>query len=60
MEDLRQRVKLIKALQGITYKELAEYIELPPRSFYNWLDKQFEFSEERETRLKEILDILQE
>ena len=60
MQNLRNRVKLIKALQGISYKEIAEYIELPPKSFYCWLKGYYEFGEERETRLKEILDILQE
>ena len=60
MENLRQRVKLLKALQGVSYKEIAEYIELPPKSFYNWLNGQFEFSEEREQRLIEILDLLKE
>ena len=60
MEDLRKRVKLIKALQGITYKEIAGYIELPPKSFYSWLNGFYEFGEEREERLRDILDILQE
>lgn len=60
MDELRQRVRLLKALQGITYKELAEYIELPPKSFYSWLNGQYEFSEERKNHLIEILDLLQE
>lgn len=60
MDDLRKRVKLIKALQGISYKEIAEYIELPHKSFYCWLNGYYEFGEEREAKLKEILDILQE
>lgn len=60
MEDLRKRVKLLKALQGVPYKEIAEYIELPPKSFYSWLNGQYEFSEEREERLIFILDTLQE
>jgi len=38
IEDLRKRVKLLKALQGTPYKEIAEYIELPPKSFYSWLN----------------------
>ena len=55
MNDLRKQVKLLKALQGVSYKEIAEYLELPPKSFYNWLNGQFEFGEEREERLKDIL-----
>jgi len=38
MDDLRKKVKMLKALQGISYKEIAEYLELRPKSFYNWLD----------------------
>ena len=60
MDDLRKRVKMLKALQGIQYKELAEYIELPPKSFYSWLNGQYEFSYERERKLLQILDTLQE
>ena len=60
MDYLRTEVKLLKALQGIQYKELAEYIELKPKSFYSWLNGQFEFSEEREARLKDIIEILKE
>ena len=60
MYDLRKQVKLLKALQGISYKELAEYLELPPKSFYNWLNGQYEFGEEREKRLFEIIADLKE
>lgn len=60
MYDLRKQVKLLKALQGISYKEIAEHLELPPKSFYNWLNGQYEFSEEREKRLFEIIAYLKE
>lgn len=60
MDDLRKKVKLLKALQNISYKEIAEYIELPPKSFYNWLNGQYEFSEDRKEHLRNILDILKE
>lgn len=60
MEDLRKRVKLLKALQEISYKEVAEYLELPAKSFYCWLNGYYEFSHKREQQLKQILDTLQE
>lgn len=60
MDYLRKRVKLIKALQGISYREIAEYIELPPKSFYSWLNGQYEFSQQREKRLIDVLNTLQE
>ena len=36
-EELRERVKLLKALQNISYKEMAEYLEIKQDSFYCWL-----------------------
>ena len=36
-ENLRKEVKLLKALQGISYKEVAEFLEIRQDSFYNWL-----------------------
>lgn len=36
--DLRKEVKLLKALQGISYKEIAEYLEITQKAFYNWLN----------------------
>ena len=60
MDSLRKRVKLLKALQKVSYKELAEYIEMSPKSFYNWINGQYEFGDERKKRLKFIIDTLQE
>ena len=60
MLDLRKEVKLLKALQGITYKELASYIEIETKSFYSWLYGQYNFGEEREERLRNIISLLKE
>lgn len=60
MDDLRKQVKLLKALQDISYKEIAEYAEIPLKSFYNWLSGQFNFSQERIERLKDVVSTLQE
>lgn len=59
-EQLRKDCKLLKALQGISYTELAEYLEISSSSFYNWLCKSYDFGVERQKRLREILDILRE
>ena len=59
-ENLRKEVKLLKALQGISYKEVAEFLEIRQDSFYNWLKGYYEFSEERQTRLIEIIGCLKE
>lgn len=58
--ELRENVRLIKARQGITFKELAEYLEIKQGSFLNWLNGWYELSEAKQQRLQEILDTLQE
>lgn len=46
--ELRENVRLIKARQGITFKELAEYLEIKQGSFLNWLNGWYELSEAKE------------
>ena len=60
MDVLRKNVKEIKAFQGITYKELAEYLEIKQSSFYSWLSGQYELSYYKKRRLQEIIDTLKE
>ena len=45
-EKLREQVKLLKALQGITYKEIAGYLEIKQDSLYSWLKGRYDFSPE--------------
>ena len=51
---------MLKALQDISYKEIAEYLEISKSAMYNWLRNQYDLSEKREIRLKEILSNLEE
>ena len=37
-DELRKQVKLLKALQGISYTEIAEHLEIHRNSLYNWLN----------------------
>lgn len=57
-ENLRKQVKLLKALQDISYKEIAEHLEINKNSFYNWLKGYYDFSAEKEQRLIEILSLI--
>ena len=57
---LRQQVKLLKALQNISYKELAELIEIKQDSFYCWLKGYYDFGLQRQQRLKEIIELIKE
>lgn len=54
-EELRKQVKLLKAFQNITYSELAGYLEIKQSSFYSWLKGQYNFGEERQKQLYEII-----
>lgn len=58
--QLRKEVKELKVFQGITYTEIAEYLEVSRNSFYNWLNGYYEFSLEKEIRLNEIIGLLKE
>lgn len=59
-EILRKEVKLLKAIQGITYKEIAGYLEINTKSFYNYLNNQYNLSIEKQHKLREIIDLLKE
>ena len=57
---LRKKVKLIKALQGISYKEISEYLDIKTNSLYNFLKGQYDLSEEKASILDDILSKLWE
>lgn len=57
---LRKEVKMLKALQEISYKEIAYYLEIKQSSFYSWLSGQYDFGYEKQRRLQEVLDTLKE
>lgn len=59
-EYLRKKVKIIKALQNITYKEIAEDLEINQHSFYNFLKGYYDLSQEKEKRLIEIIETISE
>ena len=59
-DKLRKEVKLLKALQGVSYKEIAELLEIRQDSFYNWLKGYYEFGDERQDRLLEVICCLKE
>lgn len=59
-EKLRKEVKLLKALQGISYKEIADYLEIRQDSFYNWLKGYYDLGEERQNRLFDVIACLKE
>ena len=59
-EELRKQCKELKVFQGVAYNEIAEYLEVKRNSFYNWLKGYYDFSEERQARLKDVIACLKE
>lgn len=59
-EELRKEVKVLKALKGIKYKNIAEPLGIKTDSFYSWLRGSYAFSEERSQKLYEIINKLKE
>lgn len=58
--ELRKQVKLLKALQGISYKEIANYLEIKVDSLYSWLRGNYDFSEKRLSMLQNVIANLKE
>lgn len=44
MDDLRTKVKYLKVFKNIQYQDIAKSIGIKPKSFYNWLNGQYEFN----------------
>ncbi len=59
-DNLRLEVKLLKATQDISYKELAEYLEIKQGSIYCWLNGCYDLSISKKKKLEQILTILKE
>ena len=54
-EFLRKEVKALKAFQGITYKEIAEKLEIKQRSMYNYLRGEFDLGAKKKRKLYFII-----
>lgn len=59
-ENLRKKVKLLKALQNVSYREIAGYIDINRNSFYNWLKGYYNLSPEKQKQLADVLSTLSE
>ena len=54
-DELRREVRLMKALHGIPYKKFAEAMGIAQANFSNWLCGKYNFGEERQKQLTEII-----
>ena len=59
-EYLRKECKLLKAIQGISYKEIAEYLEITQDSFYCWIKGYYDLGNKKQQRLRTIIEDLKE
>jgi len=59
-EHLRKECKLVKAIQGISYKEIAEYLEITQDSFYCWIKGYYDLGEKKQRQLQQIVANLKE
>lgn len=57
---LRKECKMLKVMQGITYKELADFIEIKQDSFYSWLKGYYQLGQEKQRHLNYIISCLKE
>jgi len=57
---LRKECKLLKAIQGISYKEIAEYLEITQDSFYCWIKGYYDLGNKKQQRLRMIIEDLKE
>lgn len=58
--QLRQKCKMIKALQNISYKEMAELLEIKQDSFYSYLRGNYSLGEVKHAQLEYIISTLAE
>lgn len=59
-ENLRLKVRMLKATTGISYKQLSNSIDIKYRSFLNWLGGQYELSYQKAYKLEQIVNKLKE
>lgn len=57
-DALRKDVRKLKAINQVSYKELADYISISTSSMYSWLAGHFDFSAERKRLLQDIVQDL--
>lgn len=54
--ELRQKIKILKAIGQIdNYYEVAEILEMQPKSFYNWLRGEYKLGREKIKRVKDLV-----
>lgn len=53
---LRNEIKLLKAFQGINYKDISQKLGIKQRSFYAWIKADFNLSSANKYKLSLIIN----
>lgn len=59
-DSLRYEVKQLKAIKDISYKKVSEMLGMNTRSFYAWLNNNYNLGEEKQRKLFNIVKELRE
>lgn len=55
-DNLRKLTKIAKAKNDdIYFKDFAAYLEITEHSFYNWLNREYSLSKEKEAKLYDVV-----
>lgn len=54
--DLRLLIKLLKVNSGLSYKAIAQKLNISESSIYNWLNNQFDFSSETNKKIIKLIE----
>lgn len=57
-DELRMQVDMIKAFTGFSYKKFAQELGISPAAFYNWRQRQYNFSDETKMALGVLINDL--
>lgn len=52
---LRLEAKALKIYRDISYKELSEELGIKPKSFYGWMNEDFNLSSSNKRKLEQIV-----
>ena len=58
-ENLRVRIRLLKALYNVPYKIYSEHLQIHKNSFYNWLKGYYTLGDDKFIALTNYVTILE-
>lgn len=59
-DEARLEIKKLKIYQNTSYREIADYAEIKPKSLYAWIRGEYNLGKEKYKRILSIIDTLKE